>query len=191
MTQNCFKFNLKHWGRRFEYGLTYRGRVTHIWGSKLCHHWLWYWLVACSARSHYLLLVVPLPINFIEIQINVEQLSIVKRHLKMSFAKRQPFCVGLSTVKIARITTVQWYFYLEFILYDELTQWSLYWPLSSWIILTDIKDIFAFSIMMTSSNGNMFRVTGHLCGEFTGPRWIPHTKASYAELWCFLWYASK
>ena len=25
-------------------------------------------------------------------------------------------------------------------------------------------------IMMTSSNGNIFRVTGHLCGEFTGPR---------------------
>ena len=32
-------------------------------------------------------------------------------------------------------------------------------------------------IMMTSSNGNIFRVTGHLCGEFTGPRWIPRTKA--------------
>ena len=32
--------------------------------------------------------------------------------------------------------------------------------------------------MMTSSNGNIFRVTGHLCGEFTGPRWIPRTKAS-------------
>ena len=40
--------------------------------------------------------------------------------------------------------------------------------------------------MMTSSDGNIFRVTGHLCGEFTGPRWIPHTKASDAELWCFL-----
>ena len=26
------------------------------------------------------------------------------------------------------------------------------------------------SHMMTSSNGNIFRVTGHLCGEFTGPR---------------------
>ena len=25
---------------------------------------------------------------------------------------------------------------------------------------------------MTSSNGNIFCVTGHLCGEFTGPRWI-------------------
>ena len=25
--------------------------------------------------------------------------------------------------------------------------------------------------MVTSSNGNIFRVTGHLCGEFTGHRW--------------------
>ena len=31
-------------------------------------------------------------------------------------------------------------------------------------------------LMMTSSNGNIFCVTGHLCGEYTGPRWIPHTK---------------
>ena len=38
--------------------------------------------------------------------------------------------------------------------------------------------------MKTSSNGNIFRVTGHLCGEFTGPRWIPRTKASDVELWC-------
>ena len=32
--------------------------------------------------------------------------------------------------------------------------------------------------MMTSWNGNIFRVTGHLCGDF-------RTKASDAELWCF------
>ena len=43
------------------------------------------------------------------------------------------------------------------------------------------------SNMMMSSNGNIFRVTGHLCGEFTGPRWIPHIKASDAELWCFFY----
>ena len=43
--------------------------------------------------------------------------------------------------------------------------------------------------MMTSWNGNIFCVTGHLCGEFTDPRWIPLTKASDAELWCFLWSA--
>ena len=30
--------------------------------------------------------------------------------------------------------------------------------------------------MMTSSNGNIFRITGPLCGEFTDHRWIPHTK---------------
>ena len=39
--------------------------------------------------------------------------------------------------------------------------------------------------MMTSSNGNILRVTGPLCGEITGDRWIPLTKASDAELWCF------
>ena len=44
-------------------------------------------------------------------------------------------------------------------------------------------------LMMTSSIGNIFRVTGHLCGEFTGPRWISRTKASDAEFWCFLWSA--
>ena len=43
--------------------------------------------------------------------------------------------------------------------------------------------------MMTSSNGNIFRVTGPLCGEFIGHRWIPLTKVSDAELWSFLWSA--
>ena len=41
--------------------------------------------------------------------------------------------------------------------------------------------------MMTPSNESIFCVTGPLCGEFTGYRWIPLTKASDAELWCFLW----
>ena len=30
-----------------------------------------------------------------------------------------------------------------------------------------------------------------LCGEFTGHRWIPHTKATDAELSCFLWSTPK
>ena len=33
--------------------------------------------------------------------------------------------------------------------------------------------------MMMSSNGNIFHVTGHLCGEFTGHRWIPHTNGQW------------
>ena len=52
---------------------------------------------------------------------------------------------------------------------------------SAWMILP------YSTYMMTSSNGNIFRVTGPLWGEFTGHRWIPLTKASDAELWCFLW----
>ena len=52
-----------------------------------------------------------------------------------------------------------------------------------WLIYT-LRPV---DIMMTSWNGNIFRVTGLLCGEFTGPRWIPRTKASDGELWCFLW----
>ena len=39
------------------------------------------------------------------------------------------------------------------------------------------------TMMMTSSN------TGPLWGETTCHRWIPLTKASDAELWCFLWSA--
>ena len=35
------------------------------------------------------------------------------------------------------------------------------------------------SSKMTSSNGNIFCVTGHLCGEFTGPQWIPQHKGQW------------
>ena len=37
-----------------------------------------------------------------------------------------------------------------------------------WIIRNGLRWFF-LSNMMTSSNGNIFRVTGFLCGEFTGP----------------------
>ena len=38
------------------------------------------------------------------------------------------------------------------------------------ICILVVSDAGAILIMMTSSNGNMFRVTDHLCGEFTGDR---------------------
>ena len=34
-----------------------------------------------------------------------------------------------------------------------------------------------------------FSCSGPLWREFTSHRWIPHTKASDVELWCFLWSA--
>ena len=46
-----------------------------------------------------------------------------------------------------------------------------------------------FISMVTSSNKNIFRVTGLLWRETTGHRWIPLTKLVMRNLWCFLWYA--
>ena len=46
--------------------------------------------------------------------------------------------------------------------------------------------------MVTLLNGNICcvtRVTGPSWGESTSDQWIPLTKASDAELWCFLWCA--
>ena len=39
--------------------------------------------------------------------------------------------------------------------------------------------------MMTSSNGNIFRITGPLCGEFTGERWIPRTNGQWRRTLIF------
>ena len=53
--------------------------------------------------------------------------------------------------------------------------------------MSHLYDTSQVRIMITSSGWDIFRVTGILCGEFTGHRWIPRTKASDADLWCFLW----
>ena len=62
------------------------------------------------------------------------------------------------------------------------------WPAPCISLLTVWLFSHISALMTTSSNGNIFRVTGPLCGEFTGHR-SPVTKASDVELWCFLWSA--
>ena len=47
------------------------------------------------------------------------------------------------------------------------------------------------STTFKSLNRNVLRVIDPLWGEFAGHRWIPLTKASDAELWCFLWSLSE
>ena len=51
--------------------------------------------------------------------------------------------------------------------------------LAPWILLSGKLHYGLKKFTMTSWNGNIFRVTGHLCGEFTGPRWIPHHKGQW------------
>ena len=59
-------------------------------------------------------------------------------------------------------------------------------PFGYWIEHVTIRPSY---VMITSSNGNIVRVTGPLWGESTGHRWIHLTKASDAELWWFIWSA--
>ena len=47
------------------------------------------------------------------------------------------------------------------------------WQVSRAILCNIISEYkYTANTMMTSSNGSIFLVTGHLCGKFTGPRWI-------------------
>ena len=48
-------------------------------------------------------------------------------------------------------------------------------------LFSPLGRLLSCEIMMTSSNGNIFRVTGPLCGDFSGRQWIPLTKTSDAE----------
>ena len=69
---------------------------------------------------------------------------------------------------------------------NHFTNWYLEHFLWNWSYMNPTEPLWwRVNIMMTSSNGNIFRVTGHFCREFTGDWWIPRTKASDAELWCF------
>ena len=81
---------------------------------------------------------------------------------------------------------VAFYHCLVAVCFTHILQDNLITPLAQ----GELLDGPSFSMMM-SSNGNIFRVTGHLCGEFTGPWWIPRTKASDTALWCFLSSASE
>ena len=57
---------------------------------------------------------------------------------------------------------------VQYYMHCEIGSGIINWKLSN----QDIDGIY-FRRMMTSSNENIFRVTGHLCGEFTGPREFP------------------
>ena len=96
-----------------------------------------------------------------------------------------------SLMKHKRVTWHRWVnngllkvvivYYRSYMFHLFTNSWSL--P----FIASMVVFLWLMELMMTSSNGNIFRISGPLCGEFAGHRWIPHTKASYAELWCFLW----
>ena len=107
---------------------------------------------------------------------NYQKYSFKKMHFKMSSAKWRPFCFSFHvSINQSRIYPSSYSTSSTLVRYPP--DIHLYHPLK-------IR-----YIMMTSSNGNIFRVTGPLCGDFTGHRWFPLIKASEVELWCSFWSA--
>ena len=102
-----------------------------------------------------ILLIGTLGTKFSEMLIEIHTLSFKEIHLIMSSGKWRPFCLGLNVL----LDGISWHSqcvvrYLEI---SSVILDIIIWPHN----------------MMTSSNGNDFRVTGPLCGEFTGPGEFP------------------
>ena len=165
----------------------------------ISQHWFGKWLGAEQVASHYLshyrglglahshtvrcgyapfILLIFLPVFRANLSYLHEWED--RQKIKQAHHTTVPSDCGLA---VSFVITYQWRSVKQWLLTRSLV-WM--WWLELMISLQGLGQF-----MMTSSNGNVFRVTGHLCGEFTGPRWIPSTKASDAELWCFLWSASE
>ena len=84
---------------------THWGRVTHIRVSKLTIIGLDNGLAPARRQTIIwtndgILLIGPLRTNSIEILIGIQKFSFKKMHLKMSYAKWRPFCLGLNVLTL-------------------------------------------------------------------------------------------
>ena len=103
-------------------------------------------------------------------------------YMKMSSPQRRAFCLNLNVLS-RQTNDLHVYSSKKYSVTNALTiiYSKFKWINSAFHIQNAtiwLLSMFAH-IMMTSSNGDIFRVTGPLCGEFIG----------HAELWCFLWSA--
>ena len=66
------------------------------------------------------------------------------------------------------------------------------WPSPLWWMTSWTGSIRTGNTMMTSSDGSIFRVTGHLCEEFTGTQ-KPVTRSSgvFFDLWLNKWLSKQ
>ena len=141
-------------------GLIYVSKGGHWWG-------LW-----CSC-------LVQMKVNFITLDIDENTIELNVDRGCVSIRKWQQH---LKCMQIVKQSAVMW-------------KWRNMFRISCVFIahmnLSEMKCFYAWPNfpwgMVTSYIGNIFRLTGPLCREFTGHQWIPRTKASDAELWCFLW----
>ena len=65
------------------------------------------------------------------------------------------------------------YFVVSSLVFIHRSNLYIQHQLVAWVLKTKYDNLMWFWIMMTLSNGNSFRVTGPLCGEFIGPGEFP------------------
>ena len=82
-----------------------------------------------------ILLIGPLGTNFSEIWIGIQTFSLKKIRLKMSSAKRRPFCLGLNVLNLNRRhgISLRWCYWLSMPLDDQWWrhQMEIFWPVNS------------------------------------------------------------
>ena len=106
------------------------------------------------------LLIGPLGTNFSDILIRIQTFSFKKMHLKMWSAKWRPFVsapICWWKIIVCKVGECE---------EDHMKAAVI-------INIHPAMNGIVQSSMMTSSNGNIFRVTGPLCGELTGPGEFP------------------
>ena len=121
--------------------------------------------------------------NFSEISTEIYTFSFKKMHLKMSSGKWRPFCLSLNVLMLQstyEYIDAFWWGGLVFMVMGSGHKVSLgvvSLPLADqWLLLPhdDVRhQMETFSALLALCAGN-------------SPVTIPHTKASDAELWCFL-----
>ena len=185
---------LTHWG----------GRVTHVRVCKLTiigsvNGVSLGWLQCIIWINAGILLIGPLGTDFSEILIRFQTFAF-KNGLENVVCKMVATLSRRPCVKSWYIE-VWWDRYAELRHFPAQGKYLSHKPKNTYVPYPNLHDYFEHIIfdtasgntgnldMMTSSNGNIFCVTGHLCGEFTGHRWFLRTTASGVELLCFLWSA--
>ena len=111
--------------------------------------------------------------------------------------RQKPRYMALSNIHIGSENSLEWGSWDFVDVLNILQEWPncvivAQHTMPSWEYIGKTYGIWQFEAgchMIRSSNGNIFRVTGPLYGEFTSHRWIPLTKARDARLWGFVWSA--
>ena len=164
----------KRFMKWYPFTLTHWGPVTHICVSDLTNIGSGNGLSpgrrqAIIWTNAGILLIGPLRTNFSEILIEIHAFSFTIIHLKMLSAKWRPFCLGLSELRSPRPCQAT----LNLIMNPEGSHpFASHRAVSKSTAASSYKAVTRRSRtrhrMMTSLNGNIFRVSGPLCGEFTG-----------------------